>query len=177
MSMASYLADQIRVTLAARGLSVRAAERQAGMPQRSIQAVLDGHMPHLDRAAAIADALGLELTIAPVRPGPRPVPDAPSTAAPGADSGAGAGGSTSPAAVPAAPAGVAVERVSDPRLAEVLAVLADTFDALDPAGRELLLAHFWATHPALRERERRLARVLDWLGWRVVSGRGAAAGE
>lgn len=156
-----------------RGLSARAASMKAGSPH-IIRDMRRGHIPSIDRLRRLCTALGLELTIAPVRPGPRPIPDAPSTAASDPAPGAGAGGSTSPADVPAAPAGVAVERVSDPRLAEVLAVLADTFDALDPAGRELLLAHFWATHPALRERAQaragpRLARLAGGVGAR---GRG-----
>lgn len=169
MSLTSHLADQIRSALTARGLSVRAAERQAGMPQRSIQAVLDGHMPHLDRAAAIAAALGYKLVIQPVRSGPRPIPDAHS-AAPGAASGAGGKRSTSPADV----AGVPVE---DRRLAEMLAVLADEFEALNERGQESLCTRFWHAHPDLRERAlarqgRRLARLAGDSGAGEPSRRG-----
>ena len=137
------------------------------MPQRSMQAVLDGHIPSLDRAAEIAEALGYELTIRPRDPSA--VPEATPAKSPQFRRG------SPPAAVPAPAAGAVFEPVADRRIAEVLAVLADTFDALGEPGRELLLAHFWATHPALRERGRRLGRVVGGLGWRVVEGRSGRA--
>ena len=149
-----------------RGLSARAASMKAGSPH-IIRDMRRGHIPSIDRLRRLCDALGLELTIAPVRPGPRPVSDAPSTAAPGADSGAAAGRSTAPADV----AGVPVE---DRRLAEMLAVLADEFEALNARGQESLCTRFWHAHPDLRERAlarqgRRLARLAGDFGAR---GRG-----
>ena len=39
--------------------------RASGVPRRSVQSVLDGHVPSLVRAAKICDALGLELYIGP----------------------------------------------------------------------------------------------------------------
>ena len=64
--------------------------------------------------------------------------------------------------------------VSDRRLATILAVLGDEWDALNEAGRASLVVRFWAAHPDLRERESRLARVVGWLGWRVIEGRRGA---
>ena len=149
------------------GQSPITAARQAGLPRDAIRSVFRGHPPSLERAAAIAAALGLELTIGPPR-GPRAVPEgppaAPSAPAPGADSGDVAGRSTAPGDV----AGVPVE---DRRLAEMLAVLADEFEALNPRGQESLCTRFWAAYPDLRERAlagqgRRLARLAGGLGAR-----------
>ena len=54
--------------------------------------------------------------------------------------------------------------VSDRRLAEALAVLADTFEDYNPSARRDLIARFWIAFPELRERVesdmgRRLARL------------------
>ena len=162
MSPSDRLVQAVR-----RASSVREVAERAGVPRRSVQSLLDGHIPSLDRAAAIAAALGLELTIGPPR-GPRAVPEgppaAPSAPAPGAESGADAGRRTAPGDV----AGVPVE---DRRLAEMLAVLADEFEALNPRGQESLCTRFWAAYPDLRERAlagqgRRLARLAGDLGAR-----------
>ena len=168
------LVSAIRGGLRAGGLSVRAAERQARMPQRAIQSVLDGHDPHLSRASDIAAALGYELVIRPR--------EAVST-------GAAASEKTrqiapirrvfSERSNEAAAPEPALEPVTDRHIAEAVAVLADEYEALNARGRESLLMRFWATHPDLRERERRLARVVGWLGWEVVEGdaRPAAASK
>ena len=66
--------DHIREKLAADGLSARAAARNAGMPERSVQGVMEGHSPSLERARQICEALGLELYIGPPRPLPT-IPD------------------------------------------------------------------------------------------------------
>ena len=50
-----------------RGTSVRKVAETAGIPRRSVQGVLDGHIPSLTRAAEICSALGLELYIGPSR--------------------------------------------------------------------------------------------------------------
>lgn len=42
---------------------------QSGIPRRSLQSVVDGHIPSVDRAAVIAAALGLEFYIGPSRGG------------------------------------------------------------------------------------------------------------
>ena len=155
-------AAQIRDALAARGQSVRAAERLAGMPQRSIQAVLEGHIPSLDRAAAIASALGYELTIRPREPAPdspyvsrnpaksarfrrvTPEPEAPDFAASTPGPGPGPGPGPAP--------GETFERVADRHVAEILAAFADEYDAADGRTREALRIRFWHAYPDLRER-------------------------
>ena len=63
--------------------------------------------------------------------------------------------------------------VTDPRIAEVLAVLADEYEALDARGRESLLLRFWALNPDLRERA--AARQGPRLA-RLAGGGGAASG-
>ena len=141
---------------------------KAGSPH-VIRDMRRGHIPSINRLQRLCTALGLELTIAPVRSGPRPIPDAHS-AAPGAASGAGGKRSTSPADV----AGVPVE---DRRLAEMLAVLADEFEALNERGQESLCTRFWHAHPDLRERAlarqgRRLARLAGDFGAGGPSRRG-----
>ena len=125
-----------------------------------------GHPPSLERAAQIAAALGLELYIGPPR-GVSGASKAPSefvSRAPGDKFAA-------PGAPPGGASGVALERVADLAIAELLAALADEYEALNARGRESLLARFWGLHPDLRERERRRVRVVAWLGWRVVEGR------
>ena len=57
----------IRERLAARKLSARAAASNAGLPARSVQGVLEGHVPSIDRAAEICEALDLEFRLGPVR--------------------------------------------------------------------------------------------------------------
>ena len=57
----------IRERLKARKVSARAAASNAGLPERSVQGVLEGHVPSIDRAAQICRALDLELTLGPVR--------------------------------------------------------------------------------------------------------------
>ena len=57
----------IRERLDARKLSARAAASQAGLPERSVQGVLEGHVPSIDRAAEICHALGLEFYVGPAR--------------------------------------------------------------------------------------------------------------
>ena len=64
------LIDSIREKLAADGLSARAAALNAGLPVRSVQGVLEGHKPSLERAQEICEALGLELYIGPPRTPP-----------------------------------------------------------------------------------------------------------
>ena len=59
----------VREQLVARNVSARAAALAAGLPVRSIQGVLEGHLPSIDRAAEICDALGLEFYTGPPREG------------------------------------------------------------------------------------------------------------
>ena len=141
------LSTQIRSVLAARGQSVRAAERLAGMPQRSMQAVLDGHIPSVDRAAAIAAALDLELTIRPRGGVSDPAPD-PSAPPPGSVSRI----RETDLDPSGPPSGVASEPVADRHIAELLAAIADEYEALNGDGRASLLTRIWGLHPELRER-------------------------
>lgn len=53
---------------ALRAASIPDVARRYGIPRRSLQSVLDGHVPSLERAAEICAALGLELYIGPRRP-------------------------------------------------------------------------------------------------------------
>ena len=134
--------------------------------------------PPLRRAAAIASALGYELVIRPrgrsaaaSNPPPQIYDSAPQSQIPG---GSGAGGdrppiydSASQSQIPGG--GVAVETVPDRRLAEVLAVLADEWEAVDDRAQEALLIRFWHAYPDLRERAaarsgRRLARLAGGVG-------------
>ena len=48
--------------------SVAGTAEKAGLPRDAIRNVLQGHEPRLGRAAKIASALGLELTVGPPRP-------------------------------------------------------------------------------------------------------------
>ena len=64
--------------------------------------------------------------------------------------------------------------VTDPRIAEALAALADEYEALDARGRESLLVRFWALNPDLRERA--AARQGPRLA-RLARGGGAASPE
>ena len=139
--------------LAASGESAITAARRAGLRRDAIRSVFRGRSPSLDRADAICRALGITLTIGgPPRPS-----------------------MSGHAPEPAPRHGPSMETVSEPALATMLAALADEYDALNSAGRRSLEVRFWAMHPDLRERERTLARVVAWLGWRVVEG-GAGSG-
>ena len=53
----------IRRALAERGTNASNVARSAGLPQRALYNVLHGHVPSLDRAGEICDALDLELHI------------------------------------------------------------------------------------------------------------------
>ena len=61
------LVAAIRKKLARGNLSVRAAATRSGLPVRSVQGVLEGHVPSVNRAAEIAAALGLEFYVGPRR--------------------------------------------------------------------------------------------------------------
>ena len=104
--------------------------RQAGLPRDAIRSVFRGHPPSLERAAAIASALGYELVLRP--------------------RGAAAPEDQNPAKSPE------FRRVSneyaDPRLAELLEAIAAEHAALNDAGQASLLTRIWGLHPELRER-------------------------
>ena len=104
-------------------MSIRALALRANMPVRSIQSVIDGHVPSVTRAEEICDALGLELYIGPPR-------------------------STS-AGISGVPDGSGFVPVSDRRLAGMLATLADEYEAMNPRGRDALATRFDIAFPEL----------------------------
>ena len=57
----------IREQLEQKNISVRSAAIQAGLPVRSVQGILEGHIPSVERAAEVASALNLEFYIGPKR--------------------------------------------------------------------------------------------------------------
>ena len=59
--------NAVREKLERESLSVRSAAKRAGLPIRSVQGILEGHIPSVERAAEVADALGLEFYIGPPR--------------------------------------------------------------------------------------------------------------
>ena len=61
------LAKGMRETLMRDETSVYALAKKAGLPKRSVQSVLSGHAPSIDRAAEICEAFGLEFYIGPPR--------------------------------------------------------------------------------------------------------------
>ncbi len=163
----------VATALSESGMGQRRLEATRSLPAWSLRGIMDPsreQAPSVDRAADILTALGYELRICrreavsaaaskPSRSTLRPPhvdPDA-----------------------PAPLSGTALETVSDRRLAEILAAVADEWEALNEAGRVSLETRIWTLHPDLRERERRLARVVGWLGWRVVEddARPAAASK
>lgn len=141
------------------GLSQYAFARRIGISRGYLAAMEQGKPPSFNtvmkllESGQVGDANWLLTGDGPMHPGP-----------------------AAPAAPESGP-GAALEPVPDRRIAEALAVLADEYEALNPRGRESLLMRFWAAYPDLRERERSLARVVDWLGWRVIAGGRRAASE
>lgn len=139
--------------------------RRTGLGIGQIRSIYTGRAPLLTTVTQACDALGYELVIRPrsavsdTSPAPFPSVSRP----PESDA-----SKKSPPSEPALAPGA--EPVPDRAIAEILAALADEYESLNGHGRESLRMRFWATHPDLRERERRLGRVVAWLGWRVVEG-------
>ena len=135
------IARALQAHKAASGESYRSVAARAGVPTRSLTAILQGHAPSVDRAADICAALGLEFYIGPPR---TPAAGAPAPPRKPADE---------PAFAPA----------EDPDFAAVVAALADEYPANNDRGRRSLIARFWALFPELRggkagREVRRLAR-------------------
>ena len=134
------IAHALQAHKEASGESYRSVAARAGVPTRSLTAILEGHAPSIDRAADICDALGLEFYIGPPR---APASDLPLPRSPVEE----------PAFAPDA----------DPDFAAVVAALADEYQANNDRGRRSLIARFWALFPELRgggagREVRRLAR-------------------
>ena len=154
-----------RLIEALRDVSIAGIASAAGVPRRSVQAIVDGHVPSVDRAADIAAALGLELRIGP----PGAVPDSilaalslPSDAT--AEDVLAALAERPAAPPPAAPpsppppeAGLTpvtdrITPVTDRTLAEILAAMADAWEAADEGGREDLRLRWQTSFPDLARR-------------------------
>ena len=60
--------ETVRRRLAKTGLTQHRAAIDHDLPPDAIRSVLDGHIPRLDRAAAICDALGIEFYVGDPRP-------------------------------------------------------------------------------------------------------------
>ena len=146
----------IRQEIEARGTNPYRAAKEARLPENSIRYVLDGHEPRAGRLIEICHALGLELYVGPPRKGGVEAADA------HADlirEQAERYGDSLPSR-PSTP-------IRDRRLAELITVLAEQWEALNEVGREALLTRFDAFFPDLRKHTR-LERLVGWLGWQVV---------
>ena len=156
---AARFRDLVQCRLDEIGQSPITAARRAGLPRDAIRSVFRGHPPSLERAAQIAAALGYELVIRPRGAVSDTSPEFPSSVSRIRE--------TDPQKKSAAeipPPGSAWEPVPDRGIAEILAALADEYEALDAHGRESLRLRFWGLNPDLRERAdrragRRLARL------------------
>ena len=178
-----------RLIEALRDVSIAGIASAAGVPRRSVQAIVDGHVPSVDRAADIAAALGLELRIGPPGAVPDSILAALSLPSDATAEDVLAALAERPAALPAAspspppaappsppPPEAGLTPVTDRTLAEILAAMADAWEAADEGGREDLRLRWQTSFPDLARRVLSLSRVLGWLGWRVVDG-GRAAGS
>lgn len=144
------------------GMGQRRLEAAMSLPRWALRGLMDParrQSPSVDRAAEICRALGYELVIRPRDERLEQVADD-----------LGPEGVIPDNTLPPQAPGASLAPVSDPRLAEILAAFADEWDELNARGREALAIRVWTLLPELRERERRLARVVAWLGWRVVEG-------
>lgn len=147
----------IRQEIEARGTNPYRAAKEARLPENSIRYVLDGHEPRAGRLIEICHALGLELYVGPPRR---------SAATEAADAHADLireqaerYGDSLPSR-PSTP-------IRDRRLAELITVLTEQWEALNEAGREALLTRFDTFFPDLRK-PARLERLVGWLGWQVM---------
>ncbi len=127
------------------GLNPYSAARESGLPQNSFRYLIEGRKIHVPRLLEICDALGLEFYIGPPHAAPQSIEKKANPP------------STSPALTP----------VKDRDLAELLALLADEWEALNPHGREQLATRFRAAFPELRGGAA-LSKVVGWLGWQVI---------
>ena len=57
----------VREEIERQGLSIRSVALRGSLPVRSVHSTLTGHVPSIERAAEVADALGLEFYIGPPR--------------------------------------------------------------------------------------------------------------
>lgn len=154
MSAAEF-SRTLEAVLGQAGVGPIAAATRAGLPKDAIRSVLRGHPPSIHRADDICHALGITLTLGPAPPVPLMVREDAEPCI-----------MARPPNMPGAlwrkrrqAAEQLFEPVRDRRLAELLARLADGWEAVLPAERERLAAG--------------VAAVLDLVG--AVGGRRLAA--
>ena len=185
MDTAPDLSAQIRSIVAAAlsesGMGLRRLEATRSLPAWSLRGIMDPsreQSPSVDRAAEILAALGYELVIRPREPVSGPAPDRPGSVSRPREtdldpSGPPPGSVSRPRETdpdpPAPPSAVASEPVADRHVAELLAAIADEYEALNGDGRASLLTRIWGLHPELRERAAarsgpRLARLAGGTG-------------
>lgn len=114
------------------GRSKADVSRAATGQKDAISRIMLGHDPGISRVESICREIGLELYIGPPHPTPQSIEKKANPP------------STSPALTP----------VKDRDLAELLALLADEWEALNPHGREQLATRFRAAFPELRGGQR-----------------------
>ena len=141
--MGAGFAAFLRAALAARGGSVRGATERAGLPNRSIQSVLEGHVPTIDRAAEICEALGLTFTIGAGRRPESPRGDAQPELSVSFNSEGADAGPEPPRAAP--------DEAPDPQLARLQNAVREHWSLLEsPYAREMWIADVFRSYPALR---------------------------
>lgn len=131
------------------GGGVRRLEAMLGLKRWSLRGILDSNRPQspsVDRAAELCRALSLEFYVGPRR-------------APANSASQPLESQSSPALAP----------VSDVRLARMLALLADEWEASDERARSQLERRFHL-HFAELEGGGPVRRLVGWLGWRVIEG-------
>ena len=167
---ADQLRQIIRRCVDSEGLGPLA--RRTGLGIGQIRSIYTGRAPLLTTVSQACDALGYELVIRP-RAGLSGVSGTPAESV--SQQIQSDARKKSPPSGPALAPGA--EPVPDRAIAEILAALADEYEALNARGRESLRLRFWATHPDLRERARtaagrRLARLAGGGGGRGLEVEG-----
>lgn len=141
----------VRSELARRGTNPYRAAVDAGLPQDSIRYLNQGRDIRVSRFLRICEALGITLTLGAGRDRPRSVNEPPHSQI--------------------APMPGGMERVTDRRLAELLARIADHWDTLDPGGRRRFAGAIEGNLDlAGAEGGAEVRRVVAYLGWRVIEG-------
>ncbi len=165
--------DQIEIVTAVQQAVDRAGgkpytiERRFRLPEDSIRNILKGVEPGTFRMANICAALGLEFYIGPPREALAPLAVEEDSARAQLQKRL----HDDPTPVRSAQEYGIASPVVDREIAAVIAVLADEYEELDTVRRAGLLTRFRSFFPDLREKERSLARIVAWLGWRDVEGR------
>lgn len=150
----SVLAGVIRERLEVIDRSAESVSREALGVADGIKRIFQGHKPSFDRACKLLLEMGLTLDVLEAKPLPPP--------------------SKSPTNPPPVGDASAFAPVSDVRLARMLALLADEWEASDERARSQLERRFQLHFAELEGGGGPVRRLVGWLGWRVIEGR---AGE